>query len=179
LTFENKREKQEQYHQVKHVAVEVPIVCTKWSNVQITFTDADIKPTSLMHMDTMVITTHDDKWNVTRVRVDNGSQAEILFLSTFEQMGLNKKQLKEASEPLYGFGGKKIESVGSIALLVSFGTLSNALTEYITFGVVDMSYPYNAILGRGILNTFEAVLHSLYLYLKILTTLGVISVHGN
>jgi hypothetical protein len=72
-------------------------------------------------MDAMVITTHIDKWNVTRLLVDNGSQAEILFLSTFEQMGFSKKQLKEASKSLYGFDGKKIESVGSISLPVSFG----------------------------------------------------------
>jgi hypothetical protein len=44
-----------------------------------------------------------------RVLVDNGSQTEILFLSTFEQMGFDRKQLKEASKPLYGFGGRKIE----------------------------------------------------------------------
>jgi hypothetical protein len=87
--------------------------------------------------------------------------------------------LKDASKPLYGFDGKKIEPVGSISLLVSFGTLSNAHTKYITFDVVDMSYPYNAIFGRGLLNTFEAALHSLYLCLKIPATLGVISVHGN
>jgi hypothetical protein len=62
----------------------------------------------------MVIMSHIDKWNVTRVLVDNGSQAEILFLYTFEQMGFNQKQLKEASKSLYGFGGKKIEPVGSI-----------------------------------------------------------------
>jgi hypothetical protein len=31
----------------------------------------------------MVITAHIDKWNVMRVLVDNGRQAEILFLSTF------------------------------------------------------------------------------------------------
>jgi hypothetical protein len=63
----------------------------------------------------MVITTHINKWNVTRVLVDNGSQAEIVFLSTFEQMGLNKKQLNEASKPLYGFRGRKIEPLGSIS----------------------------------------------------------------
>jgi hypothetical protein len=94
-------------------------------------------------------------------------------------MGLNKKQLKEASKPLYGFGGKKIEPVGSISLPMSFSTLSNARTEYVTFYVVDMSYPYNAIFGRGFLNTFDATLHSLYLCLKIPTIQGVISVHGN
>jgi hypothetical protein len=127
----------------------------------------------------MVITAHIDKWNDTRVLVDNRSQAGILFLSTFEQMGFNKKQLKEASKSLYGFGRKKIEPVGSISLPVSFGTLSNAHTEYITFDVVDMSYPYNALFERGFLNTFETALHSLYICLKIPVTLGVISVHGN
>jgi hypothetical protein len=57
--------------------------------------------------------------------------------------------------------------------------LANARTEYITFDVVDMSYPYNAIFERGILNTFEVALHSLYLCLKVPATLGVTSVHGN
>jgi hypothetical protein len=100
---------------VNHVAVEGPIMQTKWSHAQITFTKADIKLTSSPHADTMVIKAHIDKWDVTRVLVDNGSQVEILFLSTFEQMDFSKRQLKEASKPLYGFGGKKIEPVGSIA----------------------------------------------------------------
>jgi hypothetical protein len=121
----------------------------------------------------MVINAHIDKWNVMRVLVDNGSLVEIL------QMGFSKKQLKEASKPLYGFGGNKIEPVGSISLPVSFGTLSNACTEYIIFDLVDMPYPYNVIFERGLLNTFEAALHSLYLCLKIPATLGVFSVHGN
>jgi hypothetical protein len=178
LTFENKRQKREQYHQVNHVAVEGPIVRTMWSHVQITFTEVDIKLTYFPHTDAMAIIVHVDKWNVMRVLVDNGSQAEILFLSTLEHMGFNKKQLKEASKPLYSFRGKKIELVG-LSLLMSFGTLSNAHTEYITFDVVDMSYPYNAIFRRGFLNTFKVVLHSLYLCLKIPATQVVISVHGN
>jgi hypothetical protein len=62
---------------------------------------------------------------------------------------------------------------------VSFGTLSNAHTECITFDVMDVSYPYNAIFIRGLLNTFEVALHSLYLCLKIPATQGVFLVHGN
>jgi hypothetical protein len=127
----------------------------------------------------MVITAHIDKWNVMRVLVDNGSQAEILFLSTFEQMGLIKKQLKEAPKPLYGFRGRKIEPLGSISLPVSFSSLAKARTEYITFDVVDMSYPYNAIFRRGLLNTFKVALHSLDLCLKVPVGMGVISIHGN
>jgi hypothetical protein len=64
--------------------VEGPIIRTKWSHVWITFTEVDIKLTSFPHTDMMVIIAHIDKWNVTRVLVDNGSQAEIVFLSTFE-----------------------------------------------------------------------------------------------
>jgi hypothetical protein len=40
-------------------------------------------------------------------------------------------------------------------------------------------YPYNAIFRRGLLNTFEAALHSGYLCLKILATFDVISVCGS
>jgi hypothetical protein len=128
----------------------------------------------------MVTTAHIDKWDVTRVLVDNGSQTEILFLSALDQMGFDTKQLKEVSKTLYGFGSRKrIEPVDSISLLVSIGSFRNARTKYITFDVVDMNYPYNAIFGRGLLNTFEVGLHSTYLCLKISATLGVITVHGN
>jgi hypothetical protein len=42
-----------------------------------------------------------------------------------------------------------------------------------------MQYPYNAIFGRGLLNTFKAALHSAYLCLKVPALLGVISIHVN
>jgi hypothetical protein len=109
LSFENKKQRQDYYRQVNHVAVEGPITKTKWLHIPITFSQDDIELISFSHTDAMVITAHIDKWDVMRVLVDNGSQTEILFLSTFEQMGFDRKQLKEASKPLYGFGGRKIE----------------------------------------------------------------------
>jgi hypothetical protein len=48
--------------------------------------------------------------------------------------------------------------------------------EYIIFNVVYMLYLYNAIFGRGLLNTFEAALHSAYLCLKVPPTFDVITV---
>jgi hypothetical protein len=74
-------------------------------------------------------------------------------------MGYDKKQLKEPMKLLYGFGGKIIEPVGVITLLVSFGTPQNPRTKYITFEVVDMLYPYNASFRQGLLNTFEGTMH--------------------
>jgi hypothetical protein len=126
----------------------------------------------------MVLTIHIDRWDVSKIVVDNGRQAEILFLSTFEKMGYDKKQLKELTMPLYGFGSKRIEPVRVITLPVSFGTPKKPHTEYVTFDVVDMLHPYNAIFGQGLLNTFKAVMHSAYLCLKVLATFGVITTFG-
>jgi hypothetical protein len=79
------------------VAIEGSITRTKWSHIPIIFSEADIKLVSFPHIDAMIIIAHINKWDVTRVLVDNGSQAEILFLLAFDQMGFDRKQLKEAS----------------------------------------------------------------------------------
>jgi hypothetical protein len=42
-----------------------------------------------------------------------------------------------------------------------------------------MEYPYNAIIGRGTLNDFEAILHPAYLCMKIPSDQGPIAVHGS
>jgi hypothetical protein len=117
------------------------------------------------------------KCDITRVLIDNNSWAEILFLSAFDQMGYDRKQLKEVMKPLYGFRGKRIEPVDSISLPVSFGSLKNTGIFFVTFNMVDMHYPYNAIFDRGLLNTFKAALHLAYLCLKVSTLLGLISIH--
>jgi hypothetical protein len=62
----------------------------------------------------MVVTVHIDRWDITKILIDTGSQAEILFLATFNKMGFDRKQFKEPSKPLYGFGGKRIEPVRAI-----------------------------------------------------------------
>jgi hypothetical protein len=74
---------------------------------------------------------------------------------------------------LYDFSGWRIELVGSISPPVSFRR------KFVTFDVVDMHYPYNTILSRGLLNTFEVALHSAYLCLKVQASWGVISMHDS
>jgi hypothetical protein len=70
----------------------------------------------------MVLTVLIDRWDISRILVDNGSQAKMLFRSAFEKMAYDKKQLKEPTKPLYGFGNKRIKPVGVITLPVLFGT---------------------------------------------------------
>jgi hypothetical protein len=94
-------------------------------------------------------------------------------------MGYDKKQLKEPTKPLYGFGGKKIKPVGVVTLPIFFGTPKNPRTEYITFDVVDILYLYNVIFRQGLQNTFEAALHLAYLCLKVPATFSAITVRGS
>ena len=48
-----------------------------------------------------------------------------------------------------------------------------------TFDVVDLYYPYNAIFGRGFTNKFNAAIYMGYLCMKMPALHGIITVHGN
>jgi hypothetical protein len=39
----------------------------------------------------MVIRVHIDKWDVTKILINNGSQAKILFQVAFNNMGFDRK----------------------------------------------------------------------------------------
>jgi hypothetical protein len=123
--FDNKRQQRDYYRQVNRVVIEGPITKTKWSHISISFLAQYINLALFPHTDAMVVTVHIDRWDATRILINNGSQTKILFLSAFKKMGYNRKQLKEPMKPLYGFGGKRIEPVGVITLPVSFGTPQN------------------------------------------------------
>jgi hypothetical protein len=127
----------------------------------------------------MVINCSVAGWDLHKVLVDNGSQADIIFLHAFDCMGIGHSLLKPSNNPLYGFGGKGTFPVGKIELPVSFGVAPNARSEQVTFNIVNMVYPYNAIMGRGSINKFEAAIHGLYLCMKIPSPQGVITIYGN
>jgi hypothetical protein len=107
-------------------------------------------------------------WDLHKVLVDNSSQVGIIFLHAFDHMGINHSLLKPAYNPLYGFGGKGTFPIGTIEVSLSLGTAPNARTEQVTFDIVDMVYPYNAIMGRGSINKLEAAIHGLYMCMTII-----------
>jgi hypothetical protein len=87
--FESKRQHRDYFRQVNHVAVECPITQTKWSHMPITCSSQDINLNSFPHTDAMVTTVHIDRWDVTKILIDNDSQTKILFLATFDKMGFD------------------------------------------------------------------------------------------
>jgi hypothetical protein len=80
---------------------------------------------------------------------------------------------------LCGFGGRQIVALGKITMPITFGYVHNTRTEQVVFDIVDIDYPYNAIIGQGTLNAFEAILHPAYLCMKIPSDQGPIDVHGS
>jgi hypothetical protein len=123
-------------------------VQTKWSHIPLTFDARDVDLRSAPHSEAMVINCSVAGWDLHKVLVDNGSHADIIFLHAFDRMGISHSLLKPSDNPLYGFGGKGTFPVGKIDLPLSFGVAPNARSEQVTFDIVDMVYPYNAIMGR-------------------------------
>jgi hypothetical protein len=86
-------------------------------------------------------------WEIHKALVDNGRQVDIIFIDTFERMGINSKQIHLADNHRFRFGGKATLSLKTFVLPLSFDIGANTWTEHITFDVIYMVYPYNAILG--------------------------------
>ena len=55
----------------------------------------------------MVINCSVAGWDLHKVLIDNGSQADIIFLHAFDRMGISHSLLKPSDNPLYGFGGDR------------------------------------------------------------------------
>ena len=104
-------------------------------------------------------------YDVKRVLVDQGSEAEIMYLDLYKGLNLKPEDLTGYDSPLLGFDGKVVFSKGQIRLPMQVGS---EVVE-VDFIVVDAYSPYIAIVARPWLHALGAVSSTLHLKVKYLS----------
>ena len=108
------------------------------------FSDGDKIGTIQPHDDALVVTLRIVGYDVKRVLVDQGSDAEIMYPNLYKGLNLRSEDLTTYNSPLVSFEGKTIIPRGQIRLLIQTGS---EVVE-VDFIVVDAYSPYTTIMAR-------------------------------
>jgi hypothetical protein len=112
------------------------------------------------------------------VLIDGGAALNLISLAAFKKLQIPMGKL-QPSRPFFGVGPVSVTPRGYISVPVTFGTTKNFRTESVLFDVLEVSLPFNAILGRSALYQFMAVAHYGYLVLKMPSPKGVLKIRGD
>ncbi|PON96306.1 hypothetical protein TorRG33x02_078950, partial [Trema orientale] len=151
-------------HSVNHLATEQ----AHTSAVPIAFTQQDLATVRLPHDDPLVVKLQIDSSMVGRVLIDRGSSADVLFLNTFENMGLNRSMLRPTYQPLFAFDSNRVSPL-RVATLKVHATDRSLDVDFV---VVDCQSSFNAIMGRGWIHAMHRVASTLHQVLRCQSTDG-------
>jgi hypothetical protein len=112
------------------------------------------------------------------VLIDGGAALNLISLAAFKKLQIPMGKL-QSSCPFSRVGPVSVTLRGCISLPVTFGTTENFRTESVLFDVVEVSFPFNAILDRPSLYQFMVVAHYGYLILKMSSPNGVLKIRGD
>ncbi|VFQ62002.1 unnamed protein product [Cuscuta campestris] len=140
---------------------------------QIQFTEKDLPNMPSPHRDALVVRIEINNAIVHRTLVDTGSSSNIMYEKTFQDLGLDRKDLRPVRTPLSGFTGDSIEPEGVITVPVIVGDGAHKAKLKMEFMVVSISCAHNMILGRPGLEDLECVISPYYLCMKFPTPLGI------
>ncbi|XP_026441129.1 uncharacterized protein LOC113340138 [Papaver somniferum] len=85
-----------------------------------------------------------DGWEINRILIDPGSSVDILFYHIYKTMGGRDEELIPSTYKIYGFNGSNNKTKGEVTMRIPLKTI----TTEVVFYVVDVEYPYNALIGR-------------------------------
>uniref|UniRef100_A0A2N9IZX2 RNA-directed DNA polymerase n=1 Tax=Fagus sylvatica TaxID=28930 RepID=A0A2N9IZX2_FAGSY len=148
-------------------------------DLPITFTEEDARKVVHPHDDALVVTLEIAGYSTRRVLIDNGSSADIIYLTAFQQMRIGKDQLRPIETPLVGFAGTSVYPLGIISLQIIAGTYPKQATKRVEFLVVDCPSAYNVIIGRPTLNRLRAVTSTYHLLVRFPTEHGIGEMKGD
>ncbi|XP_012851511.1 PREDICTED: uncharacterized protein LOC105971204 [Erythranthe guttata] len=145
----------------------------------IVFNSSDLERPDEDHVDALVITATVANFIVKKILVDGGSSADIMYLHTFKQLGIDNARFSPITTPLKGFTGEGVLSMGEVELPISLGEDPCRVTKMIKFLIVDKPSPYNIIVGRPAIHTFKSVPSSYHQKWKFPTPYGMGEVLGD
>jgi ribonuclease HI len=142
-------------------------------DLPITFTEEDARKVFHPHDDALVVSLEIAGYSTRRVLSDNGSSADIIYLTAFQQMKIGKDQLRPIETPLVGFAGTSVYPLGVISLQITAGTYPKQATKKVDFLVLDCLSAYNVIIRHPTLNRLRAVTSAYHLVVCFPTENGV------
>ncbi|CAK8539726.1 unnamed protein product [Lathyrus sativus] len=132
---------------------------TKPEKMPISFSDSDLALP-------MVIKLQITNNTVSRVSVNPGSQANILYMSAFLKMGLSESMLKPFKAYLKGSFGGGVPVKGYIDLDTTFGKGESAKMLKVRYLVIDSWSVYNVVIGMPTVAELGAVVSTVHLSMK-------------
>jgi len=146
----------------------------------IVFTDDDFHGLDHQQDDPMVITVEIENYAVKKVLVDQGSSVDILYWATYQKLQLPDTAMIPYDEPIYGFSGEQVSTLGYIDLHTVFRDGTQTKTIPICFLIVNAPTSYNILLGRPSLNTLGAIVSTPHLAMKFPAPSGdILTIHCN
>ncbi|XP_068474970.1 uncharacterized protein [Phaseolus vulgaris] len=128
-------------------------------DVDLTFTKADLQDVVPHDNNPVVISLVIAGRRVHRVLMDQEGSADVMFLTTFNQLQLSTDQLRPYTGCLYGFAGDGVSSC----------------TASIRYLVVNALSAYNILLGRPTFNRLGAVPSTRHMMVKLPSLDGAVS----
>ncbi|KAF5177893.1 hypothetical protein FRX31_032519 [Thalictrum thalictroides] len=76
------------------------------------FSDEDLKAVMTNHENALVFTLNIGNFLVSKILVDSGSLAEILYYKTFQEMGLQQVDIKPSEVVVFGLNNESVLVIG-------------------------------------------------------------------
>ena len=147
--------------------------------MEVLFSKEDARCVKQPHDDPLVIMLMIEGFNTRRILINNGSSADIIYLSAFQQLKVDPKRLRPFKSPLVSFSGNWVYPKGIVTLTVTARSYPLQITKQLDFLVVDCLSSYNVIIGRPTLNHWKAATSTYYLKVKFPTEHGIGEVKGD
>nr|XP_023927827.1 uncharacterized protein LOC112039216 [Quercus suber] len=106
-----------------------PLPKYRRTDQDMTFNESDSRGVKQPHNDPLVIMLTIEGFNTKRIFADNGSSADIIYFSAFQQLKLDPKRLRPFDSPLVSFSGDRVYPRGIVTLTVTVGTYPKQLTR--------------------------------------------------